>query len=91
MDSADKTDLANSADLADLADAADSTNSADLVNLTDSADLTDSLGYLSKSLQFHLQGFQWNLSKADTHGIEIFVHFIEVSTLERFKLKSSQI
>ena len=34
---------------------------------------------------------QWNLSKADTYGTEVFVRFREVSTLEMFKLKSSQI
>ena len=34
---------------------------------------------------------QWNLSKADTYGAEVFVCFIEVSALERFELKSSQI
>ena len=34
---------------------------------------------------------QWNLSKADTYGTEVFVRFREVSTLERFELKSSQI
>ena len=34
---------------------------------------------------------QWNLSKADTYGTEVFAHFREVSTLERFELKSSQI
>ena len=34
---------------------------------------------------------QWNLSKADTYGTEVFVHFREVSALERFELKSSQI
>ena len=85
MDSADATDLANSADSKDLVDAADSMDSADL------ADLTDSLGYLSKIFQFHLPGSQWNLSKVDTHGIEVFVLFREVSALERFELKSSQI
>ena len=34
---------------------------------------------------------QWNLSKADTYGTEVFVRFREVSTLERFELKSFQI
>ena len=34
---------------------------------------------------------QWNLFKADTYGTEVFVRFREVSTLERFELKSSQI
>ena len=34
---------------------------------------------------------QWNLSKADTYGTEIFVRFREVSALERFELQSSQI
>ena len=34
---------------------------------------------------------QWNLSKADTYGTENFVRFREVSALERFELKSSQI
>ena len=91
MDSADATDLANSADSKDLVDAADSMDSADLADLTHSADLTDSLGYLSKISQFHLPGSQWNLSKVDTHGIEVFVLFREVSALERFELKSFQI
>ena len=31
---------------------------------------------------------QWNLSKADTYGTEVFFCFREVSTLERFELKS---
>ena len=34
---------------------------------------------------------QWKLSKADTYGTEVFVYFREVSALERFELKSSQI
>ena len=34
---------------------------------------------------------QWNLSKVDTYGIEVFVRFREVSALESFELKSSQI
>ena len=34
---------------------------------------------------------QWNLSKADTCGTELFARFREVSALERFELKSSQI
>ena len=34
---------------------------------------------------------QWNLSKADTYGTELIVRFKEVSALERFELKSSQI
>ena len=34
---------------------------------------------------------QWNLSKADTYEAEVFVHFRELSALERFELKSSQI
>ena len=34
---------------------------------------------------------QWNLSKADTYGTKDFVRFREVSTLERFQLKSFQI
>ena len=34
---------------------------------------------------------QWNLSKVDTYGTEVFVRFKEVSALERFELKSSQI
>ena len=34
---------------------------------------------------------QWNLSKADTYGIEVFVRLRKVSALERFELKSSQI
>ena len=34
---------------------------------------------------------QWNLSKADTYGTEVFVRFREVSALQRFELKSSQI
>ena len=34
---------------------------------------------------------QWNLSKADTYGTEVFVRFREVSALERIELESSQI
>ena len=34
---------------------------------------------------------QWNLSKTDTYGTEDFVRFTEVSGLDRFELKSSQI
>ena len=34
---------------------------------------------------------QWNLSKVDIYGTEVFVRFREVSFLERFELKSSQI
>ena len=34
---------------------------------------------------------QWNQSKVDTYGTEVFVCFREVSPLERFELKSSQI
>ena len=34
---------------------------------------------------------QWNLSKADTYGTDVFVCFREVPTLEKFELKSSQI
>ena len=34
---------------------------------------------------------QWNLSKADSYGTEVFVRLREVSALERFELKSSQI
>ena len=34
---------------------------------------------------------QWNLSKADTYGTEVFLRFRVVSALERFELKSSQI
>ena len=34
---------------------------------------------------------QWNLSKADTYGTEVFVRFREVSASERFELKSSKI
>ena len=34
---------------------------------------------------------QWNLSKLDTYGTEVFVQFREVSALERFELESSQI
>ena len=34
---------------------------------------------------------QWNLSEADTCGAEAFVRFREVSALERFELRSSQI
>ena len=34
---------------------------------------------------------QWNLSKADTYGTEVFVRFRDVSTLERFELESPQI
>ena len=30
---------------------------------------------------------QWNLSKVDTYGTEVFVRFTEVSALERFDLK----
>ena len=40
---------------------------------------------------YNLIKLQWNLSKADTYGTEVFVHFREVSALERFELKSSQI
>ena len=39
----------------------------------------------------NLNSAQWNFSKADTYGTDVFVCFREVSTLERFKLKSSQI
>ena len=38
-----------------------------------------------------LSSLQWNLSKADTYGTEVSVRFKEVSALERFELKSSQI
>ena len=38
-----------------------------------------------------LDQLQWNLSKADTYGTKVFVRFREVSSLERFELKSSQI
>ena len=34
---------------------------------------------------------QWNLSKVNTYGTEVFVRFREVSALERFELKSYQI
>ena len=34
---------------------------------------------------------QWNLSKVDTYGTELFIRFREVSALEMFELKSSQI
>ena len=34
---------------------------------------------------------QWNLSKVDTYGAQVFVCFREVSTMERFELKSFQI
>ena len=34
---------------------------------------------------------EWNLSKADTCGTEVFVRFREVSSLEKFELRSSQI
>ena len=34
---------------------------------------------------------QWNLSKADSYGTDVFVRFREVSALEMFELKSSQI
>ena len=34
---------------------------------------------------------QWNLSKADSYGTEVFVRFREVFALEKFELKSSQI
>ena len=37
------------------------------------------------------KNIQWNLSKADTYGTEVFVCFRELSALERFELKSSQI
>ena len=40
---------------------------------------------------FEANLLQWNLSKEDTYGTEVFVRFREVSTLERFELKSSQI
>ena len=41
----------------------------------------------------HLMLFktQWNLFKADTYRTEVFIHFREVSALERFEPKSSQI
>ena len=38
-----------------------------------------------------LMKLQWNLSKADTYGTEVFIRFREVSALERFELKSSHI
>ena len=34
---------------------------------------------------------QWNLSKANTYGTDVFVRFREVSALEKLELKSSQI
>ena len=34
---------------------------------------------------------QWNLSKEDTYGTEVFARFREVSALKMFELKSSQI
>ena len=34
---------------------------------------------------------QWNVSKADTYGTEVFVRFREVSALEKFELNSFQI
>ena len=37
------------------------------------------------------KAIQWSLSKADTYGTEVFARFREVSALERFELKSSQI
>ena len=43
---------------------------------------------LEGTLQFQIQ---WNLSKADTYGTEVFVRFRKVSAFERFGLKSSQI
>ena len=39
----------------------------------------------------HEKELQWNLSKADTYGTEVFVDLREVSALEMFELKSSQI
>ena len=39
----------------------------------------------------HFISVEWTLSKADTYGTEVFVYFREVSALEKFELKSSQI
>ena len=41
--------------------------------------------------KFCFLNVQWNLSKADTYGIEVFFRFRKVSALERLELKSSQI
>ena len=48
---------------------------------------------MDETSKIHLKTMeiQWNLSKADTYGTEVFVRFREVSALERFELKSSQI
>ena len=47
--------------------------------------------FLCLQLQLLKTFIQWNLSKADTYGTEVFVRLREVSALERFELKSSQI
>ena len=44
-----------------------------------------------KSLLKEEIDMQWNLSRADTYREEVFVRFREVSALEKFELKSSQI
>ena len=38
----------------------------------------------------HYQSLQWNLSKADTLGTNIFVRFRQVSALDRFFLDLHQ-
>ena len=38
-----------------------------------------------------LSKLQWNLSKEDTYGTKVFARSREMSALERFELKSSQI
>ena len=45
----------------------------------------------SQILHAFYHPLQWNLSKADTYEVEVFVRFREVSALGRFELKSSQI
>ena len=45
----------------------------------------------NKSLLRINLNLQWNLFKADTYGTEVFDRFREVSALERFELKISQI
>ena len=49
------------------------------------------INYAFLIIRFLYTHIQWNLSKADTYGTEVSVHFREVSALERFELKSFQI
>ena len=49
------------------------------------------LDNLKMFYNIHEKELQWNLSRADTYGTEVFVHLREVSALERFELKSCQI